>query len=747
MTKTCSLHLYRWWLLGITAIAVLADCGGGGGGGGGNGANTGTAGVFARFAYAANYGDNTISIYAINAQSGQWRHWGYERTILVGGTNPYAIAIHPSGKFAYVTFDTSANIGVYTIDSRGTLTRMGTAVPAGGANPQSLAIDPSGRFAYVANRNAAGTTGTVSAFAIDNTTGALTLKQSYPTGGQPHSVAVHPSGKFVYVANFASSDINLFAIESTTGELTGKGTTSVGANTNPNYLAINPTGTYAYTANWGTGTVSVFGIDASNGALSKLTGSPYPTGGPNPSAITVDPSGTFIFVTNYDFANSGPSVSAFRIGASGVLEAVTAGPFATGKNPHHVAVDPSGNFVYVANLNDHTINAYTLDQATGALAPLAGAAPEVTARASPISFAITQGPKPLTVTPKYAYVANSGSSNVSQYAIGVDGYLTRMTPDKVLAGASPYSVVVDPLGRFAYVANADDNSVWHYMIGTNGALSPQTTTAIGDGTQPRAVTVDPSGKNLYVANYGAGTISNYVITTPTGELRGVAPGAISSGGTGPVSVTVDPSGRFVYVANEGGPDLSNPGNVSQYAIGDAGKLEPMTPATVPTGGRPRSVAVDPSGRYVYVANDGLPSAAIMQYAIGVTGVLEPMIPPTVPTKGPRSVAVDPSGRYVYVANWREGLDQSTVSQYTIGTNGTLSPMTPETVPAGTLSVFVTVDPSGRYAYAASGDLLGATLSVVSPYAIGANGALERMTSAALEPGIDPRSIAVVGALE
>jgi 6-phosphogluconolactonase (cycloisomerase 2 family) len=751
MTTRRAPHRYRWRLLGLIAIAVLAGCSGGGGNSGG-GTSPGAPEAFARFAYVANYGDSTISIYAINAASGQWRHWGYEWTILVGGINPYAIAVHPSGKFVYVTFDASANVGAYAIDSRGTLAHIGTAVSANGANPQAIAIDPTGRFAYVANRNAAGTTGTVSAFAIDNGTGALTLKQSYPTGGQPHSVAVHPSGKFVYVANFASSDINLFSIEPTTGELTANGSTSVGPNTNPNHLAIDPTGTYAYTANWGTGTVSVFRIDASNGALSELPGSPYETGGPNPSAVAVDPSGTFVYVTNYDFADSGPSVSAFRVGASGALEAVAAGPFATGMNPNYVAVDPSGGFVYVANLNGHTINAYKVDHTTGALTPLADAAPVVTARASPINFAITHGPKPLTVTPKYAYVINAtnqgqGSSNVSQYSIAVDGSLGSMTPDSVLAGAGAGSIAVDHLGRFAYVANSADGSVWYYKI-TGGVLSLQTNNAIGGGANPDSVAVDPSGRTLYVANYGTGAVLTYVITS-TGELR--LNSEIASGDAHSLRAAVDPSGRYAYVLND-----DTVFTVSQYTIFNTvwnlqstGKLQPMTPPTVPTGGGGHfgtSIAVDPSGRYVYVAND-----IVNQYTIGPTGALEPMTPPyVVPGTNcfATSVAVDPSGRYVYVTSTGDppcGFSSPGLMQYEIGPKGELQPI----AAPGAISMgfwrFVTVDPSGQFAYG-----LQNGSRRVWPFAIHAGGTLEQLSSATVDVGQNLSinlDIAIVGGIE
>jgi len=74
---------------------------------------------------------------------------------------------------------------------------------------------------------------------------------------------------------------------------------------------------------------------------------------------------------------------------------------------------------------------------------------------------------------------------------------------------------------------------------------------------------------------------------------------------------------------------------------------------------------------------------LSQFTIDASGALSPMSPATV-TAGirPRSVTVDPTGRYAYVANYGDGINASTVSQFTIGTDGALNAMSPSTVAAG-----------------------------------------------------------------
>ena len=73
----------------------------------------------------------------------------------------------------------------------------------------------------------------------------------------------------------------------------------------------------------------------------------------------------FAYVVNYGSSN----VSAYRIGANGVLRPVPGSPFETGLNPQSVAVDPTGKFAYVANGFANNISAYRIG-ANGALTPV-----------------------------------------------------------------------------------------------------------------------------------------------------------------------------------------------------------------------------------------------------------------------------------------------------------------------------------------------------------------------------------------
>jgi 6-phosphogluconolactonase len=331
--------------------------------------------------------------------------------------------------------------------------------------------------------------------------------------------------------------------------------------------------------------------------------------------------------------------------------------------------DPTPKFAYVTNLLDNTVSAYTINSSTGALRSVAG---------SP--FAAGTSPASVTVDPsgRFAYVANSGDNTVSAYTINSStGALRVVSGSPFAAGDAPISVTVDPSGQFAYVANNVGNVSAYTISRSTGALRAVAGSpfdAAGDLTV--SVTVDPSGRFAYVLNdcdiYGdcdQGYVSAYTINSFTGALSAVAGSPFFARNT-PLSVTVDPSGRFAYVANAcPSPIDCSAGNVSAYTINSSmGALLAVSGSPFAAGNTPRSMTVDPLGRFAYVANECISSSdcsvgAVSAYIINSsTGALRAVAGSSFPTGNyPTSVTVDPTGRFAYVTN----ILDNTVSAYTI----------------------------------------------------------------------------------
>jgi DNA-binding beta-propeller fold protein YncE len=297
------------------------------------------------------------------------------------------------------------------------------------------------------------------------------------------------------------------------------------------------------------------------------------------------------------------------------------------------------------------------------------------------------------------------------------------------AVAISFGFLAAPLrAQFAYVANGAGNNLSAFSIAANGALTPVPGSPFVTGFGPTSVAVDPTGKFAYVANVSfehLGTVSGYSIDHKTGALTPVR-GSPFAAGNQPSSVAVDPTGRFAYVANL----LDN--NVSGYSIGSNGALTPVPGSPFATGTRPRSVAVDPTGQFAYVANIGADN--VSAYSIGFNGALTPVPGSPFATGGaPISVAVDLTGKFAYVAN--SGADN--VSAYSIGSNGALTPVPGSPFATGFSPFSVAVDPTGRFAYVAN--LLD---NNVSSYSIAANGALTPVPGSPFATGFPPFSVAV-----
>jgi 6-phosphogluconolactonase len=358
----------------------------------------------------------------------------------------------------------TAVVTVFNPAPGGSSNSLNFTITTGAVNPQAIAVDPTGKFAYVMNGGCSGGIGGyVSMYTINPTTGALESigppVWTYDYGDSPGSVAVDPSGKFLYVTNsgdpWAPDDgsVALYTINAVTGALTPTGT--INGNCPglcfPASVVVDPSGKFAYVVSGGVPpSVEMYTIDATTGALTSIG---TIAAGTIPVSVAVDPSGKFAYVVN-----SAGNVSMYAVNATtGALTSV--GTIAAGTGPASVAVDPSGRFAYVTNSGSNDVSMYTIDATTGALTSVG----TIAAGTSPASVAVNP-------SGKFVYVTNSGSNDVSMYTINsTTGYLALV--GNIAAGLSPTSIAIHPSGKFAYVTNSGSNDVSMYGIGSTGTLA------------------------------------------------------------------------------------------------------------------------------------------------------------------------------------------------------------------------------------------------------------------------------------
>ena len=189
----------------------------------------------------------------------------------------------------------------------------------------------------------------------------------------------------------------------------------------------------------------------------------------------------------------------------------------------------------------------------------------------------------------------------------------------------------------------------------------------------------------------APTTANNLILPPmfqggTGELTSV--GAVATG-TYPNGLSCDPTGRFLFVANNGGS------TIQAYTINQStGALTSV--GAVAAGTSPSDVAFDPTGRFVFVLD--LDGNVVLTYRVNQsTGALTSV--GTVATGSmPYGIAVDVSGRFAFVTNY---LSQ-TVQSYTI--NQSTGALTSVGAVATGLSPYgIAIDSTGRFAFVTNSD--------------------------------------------
>jgi 6-phosphogluconolactonase (cycloisomerase 2 family) len=725
-------------LMAAGLLTALAGCGGGGGGGGGDTPPPPASSTpVARFAYVANTGDNTVSVYLADNTTGQLRHRGYA----LAGAGPIDVITHPSGEFAYSVNYTDQTISLFTIDW--TTGDLASAACDGSANdcsaggtPTSLVIDSNGLRAYVSNETA----NAIHVFNVNQATGSLgTFIQTIASGGMgPSTLFLHPSGQYLYAANQTSNTISLFNIDPTNGTLTDTGTVVTSSGTTVTDILLTSDGLHAYIANQASPTIESFDIDASG----TMTNTGTVASGGAVLSLAIDPTDSWLYAVNADASGS---ISAFAIQSDGSLSATnctTSLNCSVGGTPEGIAIDPTGQFLAVTNRDDNTIDRFTINQSDGSLTSQR----TLTTRDMPRGITYLEDTSAVSITPRFAYVAHEASNDITGFTINNSS--GALSPFNTFAsGKTPTSITTDPTGRFIYVTSSGDDAISAYTINAStGALSliGGTPTAILQ-SDPVAIAIDPSGRFLYIANTGSDSISIYEITTSSGALSSVGSPVVISAGSNPTSLAIDPTGRYLYVTN------SNAifDDIWSYEINPADGTLTLNQASVSGTDMdaPVDIAIDPSGRFLYTANNRLINGKcwVSGFALDPNnGNLSELTNSPFSTEtatsfncNPTSISADPLGEYIYSAGTTDRILVYSMNP----SNGDLS--LSSNALASNDPYSLAIDESGGYLYSAN--FLGQD---VSAFVISAsNGSLSQIGTATTTGGYGPISITTVSSFQ
>jgi 6-phosphogluconolactonase len=337
---------------------------------------------------------------------------------------------------------------------------------------------------------------------------------------------------------------------------------------------------------------------------------------------------------------------------------------------------------------------------------------------------------------QFAYTANNQGNSISQWKIDpATGNLTAAGANLTVC-CSPDAVSLAPNGKWAFTATNNGLKIYAFAIDpTTGALtavpgSPFTNSQFVSGHPNPDIAVDPTSHYLYLASLNDGTVGGFAIDQTTGALTPLM-GAPYGAGTGAGAIPAfSPNGKFLYVMNQ------NANTVSGYTIASDGSLSNITGSPFASGvTTPTWISFTPNGGFAYVSGSGSNNIAAFT-ADPNTGVLTPIASGIYATNDsyPASITIDNAGKHLYVPN-KHG---ATISAFTINGDGTLTSI--GSVAAGGLTTFLQIEVNGKYAYASSGN---ATTNGLYGYAIDATtGALTALTGSPYVTGSQPLFVTI-----
>lgn len=292
---------------------------------------------------------------------------------------------------------------------------------------------------------------------------------------------------------------------------------------NPSYVIYSPDGKYLYAASEigggsdSTGYVYAYRLQGEEVELINRQISH----GLAPCHLAVHPSGKFLFVANYM-----GGVAMYPIQEDGKLSPASDVKYLQGSgphprqnvsHPHSVTIDREGRFAYIADLGTDKIMIFLIDLENGTLQPAATPYAEVAPGA---------GPRHLTFHPngQLVYAINELNSTITTFNYDrADGHLEALETVSTLPMAfngdnTCADIHIEPGGRFLYGSNRGHNSIAIFSIDTKSGLLKSAGHQSTGGEIPRNFAIAPNGQFLYVANQNSDNIVYFKINEENGSL-------------------------------------------------------------------------------------------------------------------------------------------------------------------------------------------------------------------------------------
>ena len=229
---------------------------------------------------------------------------------------------------------------------------------------------------------------------------------------------------------------------------------------------------------------------------------------------------------------------------------------------------------------------------------------------------------------------------------------------------------------------------------------------LSDLANPSVLILNRRGDRLYSVHGDEREVSAFGVDEKTGRLSFL--NRQSCAGTNPVDLALDPSERFLVVANHLTSSLAVLPVDQDGTLGAITQLEQLTGPTGPhcveqPFSKPHAIRFDAPGRFVLVPDKGLDRVFSFRFA---DGRLQPAQPPFVTTRegaGPRHLAFHPPKPLAYVVT---ELDSTLTAYHYAPASGALDPFqivptVADTFTGTNRAAEIAVAPDGRHLYASN----------------------------------------------
>lgn len=322
-------------------------------------------------------------------------------------------------------------------------------------------------------------------FEFERTKGRLKQIQVVPTPESPSFIALHPSGKYLYSANRgaveemkSSGSVSAFGIDQKTGKLTPLNSRpSYGSS--PCHISIDQSGRWAFVSHYADGNfvvLSIFddGLIGSSSDSRKHIGNSINKERQEKSHIHATipaPDNKFIFVSDlgtdkvysYSFSPSDGRI------ATAQKPEVMVKP---GSGPRHLTFHPNGKYAYASEELTSTVAVFSYNASTGALDII-----QDSVRSLPESYKGTNTAADIHTDPKgrFLYMSNRGHDAIAVYSIAESGKI-KLIGHHQTKGKTPRNFMIDARGQYCFVANQEtDNIVLFRIDQKTGRLLPTAT--------------------------------------------------------------------------------------------------------------------------------------------------------------------------------------------------------------------------------------------------------------------------------